>query len=226
MPYADTAQVVEPFSILGAPFGLKRGDRACRVRQSARASSSRNLPLFPPNLPPSSPATAIMHSKTPFLLHFLLAVPATVNFYLLSRPPKAHPRAPSATADETTQIGAANPSHGLTDTQIGAVIRNYSFSLLSSCLTALTVYRWIDHLPVAGSSKTGLGSSIYSDLAASLAVYHIGPILRALRRIFGASAVGSGDQLVSTRGKDLGGPVLHLILHLAVMGGLVGEALK
>lgn len=23
-----------------------------------------------------------MHSKTPFLLHFLLAIPATINFYL------------------------------------------------------------------------------------------------------------------------------------------------
>jgi hypothetical protein len=168
-----------------------------------------------------------MHSKTPFLLHFLLAVPATINFYLLSRPPKAQTPAPNATANEATGLGTVIPSHGLPDAQVGAVIRNYSFSLLSSCLTALTVYRWIDHLPTAGSGRAGLGSSLYSDLAASLAVYHIGPILRALGRIVGASGGGgAGDQLVSTRGKDLGGPVLHLVLHLAVMGGLVREALR
>ncbi|KAJ9125640.1 hypothetical protein QFC22_000602 [Naganishia vaughanmartiniae] len=167
-----------------------------------------------------------MDSKTPFLLHFLLAVPATINFYLLSRPPKAQTPAPNAT-NETTQHEVVKPSHGLPDAQIGAVIRNYSFSLFSSCLTALTVYRWIDYIPSTGSSRTGLGSSLYSDLAASLAVYHIGPILRALGRITGASMGGEGgDELVSSRGKDLGGPVLHLVLHLAVMGGLVREALK
>ncbi|KAJ9109300.1 hypothetical protein QFC21_000629 [Naganishia friedmannii] len=169
-----------------------------------------------------------MHSKTPFLLHFLLAVPATINFFLLSRPPKAQTPALNATANETTQFEPPKPSHGLPDAQVGAVIRNYSFSLLSSCLTALTLYRWIDHLPTAGSGRTGLGSSMYSDLAVSLAAYHIGPILRALGRIAGASVSSGvgGDQLVSTRGKDLGGPVLHLVLHLAVMGGLVREALK
>jgi hypothetical protein len=164
-----------------------------------------------------------MHSKTPFLVHFLLAIPATINFYLLSRPPKAA-TPPSTTSNETSQLAATIPLHGIPEAQVSAVIRNYSFSLLSSCLTALTVYRWIDR--TSFPTSTGLGSSIYNDLAASLAVYHMGPILRALGRVYGSTAGANGDRLVSTRGKDLGGPVLHLVLHVVVMGALVREALR
>jgi hypothetical protein len=164
-----------------------------------------------------------MHSKVPFLVHFLLAISATINFYLLSRPPKATTPA-STTPNETSQLAAPIPLHSIPESQISAVIRNYSFSLLSSCLTALTVYRWIDRSSFPTS--TGLGSSIYNDLAASLAVYHIGPILRAMGRVFGSTAGANGDRLVSMRGKDLGGPVLHLMLHVAVMGALVREALR
>jgi hypothetical protein len=163
-----------------------------------------------------------MHSKTPFLVHFLLAIPATINFYLLSRPSKATTPA-STTSNETSQLASSIPLHGIPEAQISAVIRSYSFSLLSSCLTALTIYRWIDR--PSFPTSTGLGSSIYNDLAASLAVYHIGPILRALGRVFGGNAGANGDGLVSTRGKDLGGPVLHLVLHVLVMGALVREAL-
>ena len=171
-----------------------------------------------------APSTSLaMHSKAPFLIHFLLAIPATINFYLLSRPPKAATPAPSA-SNETSQVASTTPLHGLPEAQISAVIRNYSFSLLSSCLTALTVYRWIDR--PASTTTTGLGSSIYNDLAASLAAYHIGPILRALGRVFGSRAAAEGDRLVSTRGNDLGGPILHLVLHVVVMGALLREALR
>ncbi|KAJ9099581.1 hypothetical protein QFC20_005647 [Naganishia adeliensis] len=161
-----------------------------------------------------------MHSKTPFLMHFLLAIPATINFYFLSRPPKAQPSAPETTSNEASQLAQPTASHSLPDAQVGAVIRNYSFSLLSSCLTALTVYRWIDR--PAETFSHGLGASIYNDLAASLAVYHVGPILRALGRVFGRSAGTGGDRL----GKDLGGPVLHLVVHVVVMGALIMEALR
>lgn len=173
-----------------------------------------------PNPPQPRPA---MHSKTPFLVHFLLAIPATLNFYLLSRPPKAT-AARTTTSNETSELASTTPLHSIPDNQVGAVIRNYSFSLLSSCLTALTVYRWIDR--PSFPTSTGLGASIYNDLAASLAVYHIGPILRALGRVFGSAAGANGDRLVSARGKDLGGPVLHLVLHVVVMGALVREALR
>ena len=165
-----------------------------------------------------------MLSKTPFLLHFLLAIPATINFYLSSRPPKAQPSAPETTSNESSQLAQSTASHGLPEAQVGAVIRNYSFSLLSSCLTALTVYRWIDRPPQTFSH--GLGSSIYNDLAASLAVYHVGPILRALGRIFGRDEKRGGDRPVSTRAKDLGGPVTHLVLHVVVIGALLTEALR
>jgi hypothetical protein len=160
-----------------------------------------------------------MHSKTPFLVHFLLAIPATFNFYRLSRPVKAQPSAEPNTSNEASQLAPA--PHGIPDEQVSAVIRNYSFSLLSSCLTAFTVYRWIDR--PAEIFSHGLGSSIYNDLAASLAVYHIGPILRAAGRIV---AGAQGDRMVSSRGKDLGGPLVHLVLHIVVMGALIQEALR
>lgn len=39
-------------------------------------------------------------------------------------------------------------------------------------------------------------------------------------------AAAGGDRLVLMEGKDLGGPVLHLVLHVAVMDGLIREALQ
>lgn len=169
--------------------------------------------------------TPTMHSKTPFLVHFLLAIPATINFYRLSRPSKAKPSAPETNTSSDASQPILPASHGLPDEQVSAVIRNYSFSLLSSCLTALTVYRWIDR--PASAFSHGLGSSIYNDLAASLAVYHVGPILRAFGRIFAGAGAGAGaDRMVSARAKDLGGPVVHLVLHVVVIGALIREALR
>lgn len=101
----------------------------------------------------------------------------------------------SSQTPDTTLI----PSTNLT---IRPVIRSYALLLLSTSIVSFV-----------------LGSQVLADafslrvtrwIALGMGVYHVGPILRAWER------VKNGNE-----GKELGGPVVHLITHLLVEGLLV-----
>ena len=112
----------------------------------------------------------------PFWLHFLIELPASMNFFLnpseqLSSPaPQAHP-----------------------------IIKQYAVLLFVSTLIALIFAL----RPIDGTSR---------NVAGALSVYHLAPLVRAGSRI----AEGSGEY-----GKGLGGPMLHLAVHLLCFVGLL-----
>ncbi|KAH8789025.1 hypothetical protein F5882DRAFT_402620 [Hyaloscypha sp. PMI_1271] len=117
----------------------------------------------------------------PFWLHFLIELPASMNFFLnpseqLSSPaPQAHP-----------------------------IIKQYAVLLFVSTLIALIFAL----RPIDGTSR---------NVAGALSVYHLAPLVRAGSRI----AEGSGEY-----GKGLGGPMLHLAVHLLCFVGLLWGFLK
>jgi len=57
-------------------------------------------------------------------------------------------------------------------------------------------------------------------MALALGIYHIAPIWRAVVRIWGG---GSGREKAFTKG-EMGGPGVHLITHVIVLGALIRRA--
>jgi len=95
-----------------------------------------------------------------------------------------------------------NPSEQLSSPapQAHAIIKQYALLLFVSTLIALIfAFR-----PVDRTSRS---------VAAALSIYHLAPLVRAGSRI----VEGSGDY-----GKGLGGPIVHLIVHLVCFGALLG----
>ena len=120
----------------------------------------------------------------PLLSHALLTLPAFLNFLHLS----------------------FNP-HLLPPSQLPAILRNYSFLLLSTFLSTLTYAS-----PAPSKRKDSL-------LSLSLAVYHLAPIARAAQRIW-----TQGEKAFQGE-RRMGGPGVHLIVHGFVGGGLIGKGL-
>ncbi|PMD65424.1 uncharacterized protein K444DRAFT_180082 [Hyaloscypha bicolor E] len=124
-----------------------------------------------PHLPPT----------LPFWLHFLIELPASMNFFLnpseqLSSPaPQAHP-----------------------------ILKQYAVLLFVTTLIALIFAL----RPIDGTSR---------NVAGALSVYHLAPLMRAGSRI----VEGSGEY-----GKGLGGPILHLVVHLLCFVGLLWVFLR
>lgn len=85
---------------------------------------------------------------------------------------------------------------------VAPLIRSYGLLALSIHLVTLALAFPGSPLPSALLGRVSLGC----------AVYHVGPILRALGRL------RSGDTAT-----DLGGPMVHLLSHLAVLSGLLVE---
>lgn len=109
-----------------------------------------------------------------FYLHALLAIPPTLNFFVLSFKP-----------------------HLLPPAQIPHILRNYSALLLSTALITFTF--------ILKPESDGW-------MAWALAVYHLAPITRAALRI------ESGEEIWT---REMGGPGVHLGLHLIVFWGLL-----
>jgi hypothetical protein len=139
-------------------------------------------------------------SPLPIVLHALLALPPSIHFLLLS---SAHtPPDPST---------------------IQPILRNYAFNLLSTSAACLAVVLAPEH-----RERTCFEGA--------LAVYHVAPIWRAVARIMdggneqrgtGAGAgAGAPSPTPPTRTRDLGGPYVHLITHVVVMGMLLSDALR
>jgi hypothetical protein len=95
-----------------------------------------------------------------------------------------------------------NPSEQLSSPapQAHAIIEQYAVLLFVSTLIALIFAL----RPIDRTSRS---------VAAALSVYHLAPLVRAGSRI----VEGSGDY-----GKGLGGPIVHLIVHLLCFGALLG----
>jgi hypothetical protein len=90
----------------------------------------------------------------------------------------------------------------LAPSDVSPVIRSYGFLLLSTHLATLL-------LALAPSLAEG-DSVLKARIQLALAVYHIGPIWRAVERL-----------RARDEGREMGGPAVHLTFHLAVAGGLL-----
>lgn len=88
--------------------------------------------------------------------------------------------------------------------QTRPIVFSYALLLLSTAIISL-VFAFTAILP---------GGSTRRMLALGMMVYHVGPILRALVRL--KRGVG---------GKELGGPMVHLLTHLVVVLALAITAL-
>lgn len=101
-----------------------------------------------------------------------------------------------------------NPSMTLSQSQphAHAVIRQYALLLMSSNIIA---YNFIFRSPDETSAS----------VAAALAVYHVGPLLRAGARVGGGEARGQS-------GGGFSSPWVHLIAHLVCLVSLVYETLQ
>ncbi len=114
--------------------------------------------------------------NVPFLLHILIELPASLNFFFR----------PSAT------LKVKQP-------HAHAVIRQYAILLLTSNL-------------IAGIFLFAPSDAVSSNVSGALALYHFGPLVRAGCRIWdweGSSKEG------------LGGPWVHLVLHMICAGALI-----
>ena len=119
--------------------------------------------------------------NTPFLLHILIELPASLNFFI--RP-------------STTLVTTQPYAH--------AVIRQYALLLMASNIIAsIFLFKPQD--------------AITYKVAGALALYHFGPLVRAGSRICGREESGQGE---------LGGPWLHLVVHIICAGALMIEAIK
>ncbi|KAB5566392.1 hypothetical protein GE09DRAFT_734135 [Coniochaeta sp. 2T2.1] len=109
-----------------------------------------------------------------------------------------------------------NPSAQLpstaTDVEARLILRSYGGLLLSTSILCGGFY-----LRPGFDGATRL-------VAGSMAVYHLFPIARAWSRLR-----GEGREKGKEKGEDgkkvLGGPGVHLAVHLVVLGGLVGSVI-
>ena len=125
----------------------------------------------------------------PFILHIVVELPATIAFMLY----------PSATLP-MPQVHAH------------AVIRQYALLLLSTNIMA-AVFVFQSRNDESGDDGVG---HIERCIAGSLALYHIGPLIRAWCRVWNAQ--GRGKRL-------LGGPWVHTVVHLLCSMVLAGHSL-
>lgn len=152
--------------------------------------------------------------------HGLLSVPAALAFFAKSRwaPPGSAIRA----------------SPAIDASLVPGIVRNYAFVLLSIaalCATLSTSLASGPQWPIVESTFDIWRRKLIRRIRWSLAIYHIGPILRASERIWQSiyrSAAtqklnGAGTSPPSTppAGSDLGGPWVHLLTHTAVLAGLL-----
>jgi hypothetical protein len=156
-------------------------------------------PIPQPHSPPHSTAptpssvlsTLLLPQHYPFLLHALIELPAALQFLLLP----------------SRQLPSPAP-------QSHALIRQYALLLFSSVFIALAFA--FPAFPTAdGEGGEPLETMILrSQVAAALALYHIGPIVRSVGRLKGRWRRGKGVVLCE--------PGLYLVVHL-VVGGELGR---
>ncbi|ETN44340.1 uncharacterized protein HMPREF1541_10520 [Cyphellophora europaea CBS 101466] len=132
-------------------------------------------------------AALLLHPATrPFLLHILIEVPATLTFLLLP----------------SRQLGQHTP-------HAHAIVRQYALSLLASVLVAAT-FAFRDTAEGEGASDQLRGK-----IAGALAVYHVGPVVRAAARV--ARQARRGERLVLSEAG------LYLVVH-GLAGWELGRA--
>lgn len=85
-----------------------------------------------------------------------------------------------------------------------SLIRQYAILLLASCLISLIFWR---RRPCDLTSRR---------VAGALAVYHVGPLVRASSRLW--HTYGGSDE--EAYGRAGGGPVVHAIVHASALGFL------
>ena len=134
-----------------------------------------------------------MPISIPFLLHIVVELPACISFFLR----------PSATL-QTAQPHA----HGL--------IRQYALLLLSSILiAAIFVYEPPQPHHIAQETR----SNIAGVVAPALAIYHLGPPIRAFRRIkCGEESRGTWLRLRNPR--------LHIAAHVLCIAALTWQGAR
>ncbi len=120
--------------------------------------------------------------QVPFLLHGLVALPASVNYLRIALHLPLTARLPDLQLQLQTRF----------------ILISYALLLLSTSVTSLVL-----------AFGLSLSPSTERSLAGGMAVYHFGPILRAYSRLQDLD-----------RGTELGGPGVHLVVHVFVLAAL------
>ena len=129
----------------------------------------------------------------PFLFHIIVELPACISFFF-------HPSA-------TLQIPQPH-AHSL--------IRQYALLLLSSILiAAIFVYEHPQPHSIAQQTRSNLASIV----APALAIYHIGPLIRAFDRI--KRGEGSRGHWLRLRN-----PWLHIAAHALCIAALTWQGVR
>jgi hypothetical protein len=140
---------------------------------------------------PLSTTTLTNYSSltTPFLLHALIELPAALQFLLLP----------------SRQLGRPTP-------HAHALMRQYALLLISSVIIALAfAFAPVGAGAGAGSSGKGLAEEdewLRAKVAAALALYHVGPVVRSIGRLRGRWERGEGVVWCE--------PGLYLVVHVVV----------
>lgn len=129
--------------------------------------------------------------STPFLLHALIELPASLQFLLLP----------------SRQLIRATP-------HAHALIRQYALLLLSSVVIALTFGLHPSDLPLSllpQADPSPETTAIRGNVAAALALYHVGPAVRSAGRLWGRWRGARG-----VLGTVVSEPGVYLVVHVFV----------
>ncbi|KAK3316379.1 hypothetical protein B0H66DRAFT_534636 [Apodospora peruviana] len=136
--------------------------------------------------------------KSPILLHFLIESAAAASFIL----------------NPTSQLPPTLPWSSPETKEINLILRSYGGLLLSTNLICLVV--------VLDSDSTQIVSNRTASLVSlALATYHIWPIYRAYSRIIRNHVPETTRGVEGKRPVVLGGPAVHLFVHIILLVGLV-----
>lgn len=180
----------------------------------------------------------------PIAAHALLAIPPSIKFFIesfqvITTHPVEDPREQTVEDRSTVIKKAATTSDTSTldAALVPGIIRNYVFLLFSTIAFSSSILFSLNSPPVSYTA-TAFGvwrGVLVRRIRWSLAVYHIGPIARAAGRLLSeprkkhrirsasgsGSGSGSGSSSGMAKGRDLGGPLLHLSLHSVILAMLV-----
>ncbi|KAK3303281.1 uncharacterized protein B0T15DRAFT_269735 [Chaetomium strumarium] len=133
--------------------------------------------------------------KPALLLHLIIETPASLSFLL----------APTA------QLPGASPEARL-------ILRNFGGLHLATNLLCLV---FLLRKPTAAGNDGGDMEQLTAMSCVCLATYHVWPLYRAWARMTGYGGINVGRK----QKKVLGGPAVHLVVHVACLAALLGGGL-
>lgn len=179
---------------------------------SSSRSSIHTAWLVHETAPNSSSTTSAMHLPssdiTPIIAHGLLSVPAALAFFAKSRWPPP---------------GRNRTSQSIDPSLVPGIVRNYAFVLFSIAALCATLSHSLatgPSWPIVEATFAIWRKKLVARIRWSLAIYHVGPIWRAVERILTRRRSSSNVAAIPA-GSDLGGPWVHLFTHTAVLASLL-----